>query len=354
MPVHSVSPVDIDTVGQSWTQTNAERYGFTQAPVALCLDRRSGRSTTTYEIPNLDNAVHKQNSLRDWEPGQALPIEQTLGSLPVSTTPRGVTTPIISRPMDRPMGHVFRDLELNIVPIILSKLYGGIENEVDALLGTAGNWTSTVGVGAAARFTDGAGAFSANQLDEFNADISQPDQDINVELQRFRKFQGISGLSLECWTNSHVLDTLARHPSYSGSGAGSAIASMLARDEFLGRFQAAHRLDRVVLLDSVGDTVRAGIASVLNYTANGLLWFGLVDRRGEMDIRTEGSLDAPDGAIYLAQARAPEVASWATPGMETESFAGRASFEVISPRGTAFGVTWTQTGAGGIFNALPA
>jgi len=175
-------------------------------------------------------------------------------------------------------------------------------------------------------------------------------------------------MALECWLSGHVLDTLARHPVYSGAGGSPAglisqnagIAAILPRDEFLGRFMSAHRLDRVVVMDSVTDTARAGQNPVENYTANGLLWFGLVDRRGgDFDLRSEGSLDSPDGAICYAKAREPEVATWSSPGMETDSFAARASFELFSPRGQTFGVMFAPTsatspsGTSGIFAALP-
>lgn len=376
------TPVDIRTVGQSWTQTNAANFGYTQMPVALCLDRRSGRSATTYELPDFDNAMGKALGLRDWEPGQALPTERTVAATPVTFTPRGVTTRIISRPQNRPMNFVFRDLESNVIPILLSELSLGIEAELFALLGTAGalgvgaNWDSVTVAGVAApniaaQFSDGAGAASTSPLEDFGGNAIQPDADINIQCRRFRKFQGLNGMALECWVSGHVLDILARHPVYSGAGGGpgmltaaaaqnAGIAAILPRDVFITRFMAAHRLDRVVVMDSVTDTARAGQVPVENFTANGLLWFGLVDRRGgDFDLRSEGSLDSPDGAICYAKAREPEVATWSSPGMETDSFAARASFELFSPRGQTFGVTFAPTaatspsGTSGIFAALP-
>ena len=377
MPVlPTPSPVDINTVGQSWTQTNADNFGFTQLPVALCLDRRSGRSSTTYELPNFDNAMGKVLGLRDWEPGQTLPVERTVGSSSISFTPRGVTTRIISRPQNRPMQFVYRDLEQNIVPVLLSELYLGIEGELDTFLNTAANWDSvTVGGVAApgtfAEFSDGAGAAATAPLENYGGNAIQPDADINNQLRRMRKYQGLNGMSLECWINGHVLDVLSRHPVYSGAGGGpgmlvsasaqnAGIAAVLPRDVFLSRFMAAHRLDRVVVMDSVTDTVRAGQTSAINYTANGLLWFGLVDRRGaQFDLRSEGSLDAPDGALCMAKSRDAEVASWATPGMETDSFAARCAYDIFSPRGAQFGVSFASTsadspsGTSGIFANLP-
>ena len=356
MPVNPTpSPVDINTVGLSWTQDNAGNFGVTQVPAALCLDGRSGRSSTTYELPNFDNAMGKIGGLKDWEPGQAFPVERTIGSTSVTFTPRGVQTRIISRPQGRNIQQVFRDLETNLVPVLMSELMLGLDTALYDLLGTEANWDSTVGAGTYAVFTDGAGAPATAALNQYSGNASQPDVDIQTELQKLRKYQGLNGMSLECVTNSHVLDALSRHSVYAGGGAGSGVAAALPRDEFLARFQAIHRLDRIIVMDSVTDTVNAGIASVPNFTANGLLWFGLMDRRSaEMDLRSEGSLDAPAGAVCFAKGREPEVATWASPGMETDSFAGRASFSLFSPRGSDFGVGFQPSGAGGIFGTLPA
>ena len=376
MPVlPTPTPVDIRTVGDSWTQTNAGLFGFNQMPQALCLDRSSGRSATTYELPDFANGMGVAQGLRDWEPGQALPVERTVGSTPVTFTPRGVTTRIISRPQNRPMNFVFRDLENNIVPLLLGEASLGIEAELAGLLGNA-NWDSVSVAGVAtpltfAEFSDGAGNPSTTPLNDFGGNAIQPDVDITNQLSRFRKFQGLNGMSLECWVNGHVLDVLARCPAYSGAGGGpgmlvsasaqnAGIAAILPRDLFVQRFMAAHRLDRVVVMDSVTDTARAGQIPVENYTANALLWFGLVDRRGgDFDLRSEGSLDAPDGAICYARGRDIEVATWSSPGMETDSFAARASFAMFSPRGQTFGVTFapvaalSPSGTSGIFTNLP-
>jgi len=352
MPVNPVSAVTLQAVGQSWTQASTDKFGFTEMPNVSCLDRRSGRTSTTYEIPNLDNALDKLSGLRDWEPGQALPVERTLGATPITFQPRGVSTRIISRATGRNIRTVFRDLETNIVPILLTELYGGIDRELATILATAANWTAGGAPGVVANFTDGAGAVAANSVDEFGGDVVQPDEDMMVALRPLRKFQGLRGMSLECVTNSHVLDVFSRSPTFTGAGAGSGIASRIPTEVFIERFMAVLRLDRLHIMDGVVDENPAGLVSDPNYLANGLCWFGLLDRRGQMDLRNDGSMDAPDGALYFAQSRDPEVVSWLTPGMETESFTGRAGYDIYIPRND-FGVVMNPVGPGGIFAVLP-
>ena len=348
MPVNPISNATLTSVGQSWIQTNGSVYGITKVPVCRALDRRSGRLSTTYELPALDNSLNNANGLLDWEPGQALPVERGLASSSVTFTPRGVTTPILARPVGRDLRQTFRDLEVNIVPVVMTELMGGMERDLYSFLSTAGNW------GGAQGFSNGAGGAATSAVDQFGGDAVQPDQDINVALRPLRKYQSLNGMALECYTNSHVLDVLSRHPAYTGAGTGSAIASKLPMDAFVERFMAVHRLNALHVMDSVVDTTAAGIASDPNFAANGLLWFGLIDRRGEMDLRTDGSLDAPDGALICASGREAEVASWITPGMETESFAGRASYQIFSPRGADFGVLMKPSGVDGIFATLPS
>jgi len=89
------------------------------------------------------------------------------------------------------MQFVFRDLETNIVPILLSELSLGIEGELFTLLGlvAAGgggtNWDSVTVAGAAiantaAEFSDGTGAPAGDPLDDFAGTAVQPDQDIQL------------------------------------------------------------------------------------------------------------------------------------------------------------------------------
>ena len=342
---YDVAPVDINVVGNSWTQTNRSRFLMDSVPMARVLDRRNGRSTTTYEIPDLDNALTKGNLL-DWEPGQSLPVTKTIGSSDVTVTPRGRSTRLLSDVTKRQGVHRFRDLENNKVPMLLSEAYQGIDKELFTFLTSAG-------FGSAKTFTQSSGATAAAPLEDYNAETTaaQPDKDINENLRALRVYAGMQGMQLECWMDKVVAQVLSRHGAYTGAGTGSAIASQLLEDEFLRRFQAIHSLGAVKILDVSADSVRPGQPSSPALIHSGLLWFGLVDRRSSsFDLTSEQSGDSPDGAICLAMSREPEVVQFELPGTETEYYAGRTAYDIISPRGSAFGHFYLGTGdAGGIF-----
>lgn len=315
----TLSPIDLESIGKSWVQSNRGRFLFAGLPKCLALGFAEGRTTTTYKLPKLDNTLAKGVGMVDWQPGDAPTTERELGSIDATFTPRYKRTQRINRPTKRNARHVLNDLENNIVPIQMGLAYQQIEAEVVALLANA----SVYGT---AKTFGGTGA-----LDTFASDQT-PDYDINENLMPMVKWRGL-GLSLECVMSTHVMTVLARHPVYSGAGTGSAIAATLPRDEFERRFRAAHpQVDALHIVDTVIDTARAGQTSAPRINGNTLLWFGLLDRRGSYDLREDGSQDAPDGALMIAMSREPEVAVWETPGSEVESFAGQAEYAIYFPR----------------------
>lgn len=339
----SLQTQDLITVGQSWTQANRSQFLLSAVPQVLVRGPREGVKAVTYQLPDLANALVDGNALSAWEVGDALPLSRKLTSSTVTVTPEGYSTPIINRPLYRNTAHAFADLETNIAPMCLSMLHQGVDQALLAFLQGTGNF------GSAKTFTNGGSALDAPS-DYTN---QKPDIDINTNLQPLRKWRGL-GLKLECWMDRHVVLVLARHPVYTGAGTGSAIASQLEPDEFVARFKAIHMLDDVKILDPVYNTAKIGQTNAIKDIHNGLLWFGAVDRRGTMDLRRDGSPDAPDGAIQLAFAREPEVVTWADVATECEYFAGRTSYKIINPRGTSFGHFYTASGAGGIFTTLPS
>lgn len=345
---YNTAPVDINVVGQSWTQTNRSAFLLDSVPTARVLDRRNGRGSTTYEIPNLDNALQK-GALLDWEPGQSLPVSQTIGSTTKTLTPRGRSTRLLTDVTNRQGLHRFRDLENNKVPMLLSEAYQGVDKELFTFLTTVGNWKD----GTAKLFTKSGGGTAGSPLDspEGANPVVQPDVDINNEIRSLRVYAGIQGMSLEAWMSPNVAMALARHGVYTGAGTGSAIASQLVHDEFMRRFKAIHMLDKVVVSGVSSDTANPGQASVPAFIHDSLLWFGLVDRRGAFDLTSEESGDAPDGSIVLAMSREPEVVQFELPGTETQYYAGRTAYDIISPRGSDFGVVFSGTGAGGVLTA---
>ena len=239
--------------------------------------------------------------------------------------------------------HRFRDLENNKVPMLLSEAYQGIDKELYTFL--QGNF-GALKTFKRANGTDPAGV--ALDKPAGTNPATQPDIDINEALRPLRVYAGMQGMRLEAWMSPNVAQVLSRQAVYTGAGTGSAVASQLVYEEFIRRFKAIHMLDQVVVSDVSSDTVLPGQTSAPAYIHNALLWFGLVDRRGAFDLTSEESADSPDGAIVIGMSREPEVVQFELPGTETQYYAGRTAYDIISPRGATFGCTFTPTGAGGI------
>lgn len=312
---------DLVGVGESWVQRNEGSFLAPNFPIANVLGIREGRSSAhTYDLPALANSLAKGVGLRDWNPGDAHGQTSTINKVAVSFSTRHREGDIITRPAKRSAPHALMDLNQNIVPIQLSKAWQQRDLELITLM------TNASVFGTAKTFS-GTGA-----LDTFAAD-QKPDVDINNNLMPMVKWRSL-GFRLICVMSTHVMTILGRHPVYTGAGTGSAIAATLPRDEFRRRFLAAHpQVDDLILVDAVYDTARDGQTSAPRLIGNTVLWFGLVDARGSsFDLTSMDSMDRPDGAIILGQARPIEVVNWEDPGSEVEYFAARADFGWYFPR----------------------
>ena len=328
---YSTSAVDINSVGLSWVQANRDRFLSTRLPMVRVLDQLTGRSgSTTYEVPDIINSLLAGGNLRDWVPGATPPAPRNLTSSTVTITCRHRSTHGLIRPQrGGDATHIFRDLETNVVPILLSEMYQALDFDLAALLINTANFNQKV--------------FShASALDDGSNHGNQtPLADINGFLAAIRPLRGFSGLALECVMSENVAEVLANHTDYSGGGIGSGVANSLVIDEFARRFQAIHRLDAVNIGNIAGNTAVLGATSSISNvfhqsTGDAILWFGLVDRRAaSFDLTTEASFDSPDGALCVAMAREPEVISAVDERREVEEFFGRTSFQVYSPRGDA-------------------
>ena len=321
MTIHgNIDSVDIKVIGESWLDANLDNYEVGNLPIVEVLGFNEGRDTTNYKLPDLGNGLFGPGSLRDWTPGGDHGNSEDLGSIPASVTVKYRENGPIKRPSKRSAAHILRDLESNITPLLFAGLYQRMSAEAVTLMTNASIY------GTAKTFS-GTGA-----LDTYAAD-QKPDVDINANLQPMVKWKSL-GLSLECFMSFHVETAFARHPAYTGAGTGSAIASTLPREEFKRRFMAAHpQLDALHICNSVTDTARAGQTSAPLLIGNTLLWFGLVDRRqNRFDLRSQESLDAPDGAIAIARAFDPYIEQWSPSGSGVDMFAGRTEHGIYFPR----------------------
>jgi hypothetical protein len=314
----AIDAVDLESIGASWVQANRENFVFNAFPRTKCGGFRTGRSSTTYKLPKLNNSLGGGAAMQDFSPGDSGTEEKELGSIDATFTPRSKRSKVISRPANRQGRHILRDLEVNVVPFAFSAAYQQIEHDLLAFMAS-----SAYGSG---KTFSGTGA-----LDTYASD-QKPDADINSNLMPMVKWKHL-GLSLECVMSEHVMTVLARHPAYTGAGTGSGVASTLGREEFTKRFLASHpQVQRLHICSTVEETARDGQTSAVRVNGNTLLWFGLVDRRATYDMLEDGSLDAPDGAIMIAMAVEPEVADWMSLDKSVERFAGQAEYAIYFPR----------------------
>ena len=340
--------LDIKIVSESFVQRAWSTFGCSKIPRVLCTDQGAGyNGTTTYKVGSIDNSLlaglTNGGAMLDWLPGETAPVSRDLASTDVSFTCISKSTLAIDRFLKRGAtpAQRFRDLETNIVPILLSKCWQDCDFQLAAALINTNFWNT------AKYFTvsSGKGMDSAGDYAQQN-----PIADIQTNLDLLRPLKSMSGLSLECIMDGGVASVLARHPDFSGGGVASGVAGSLTRSVFAERFKAILGLDDVHIIDSLGNTAALGQTasnkSIMGQSkANSVLWFGLLDRRAsQFDLRSQGSTDAPDGAIVLAEARMPEVVSARDDGREAESFWGRASNVIYSPRGSSSGTVASNMG----------
>ena len=330
---YTVTDVDINRVSESFVQSNTANFAVASTiPKALCLDRYSGRSnTTSYDLAALENSLVAAQ-VSDWSPGVDPPGPLQLEETSASFTVQIKTTRSIVRPFRQGASFEQRmmDLENNIVPIQLSKIYQAQDLALATLM-TGSSFQVQDFTGTAAKGLDDPTDF-ANQ---------SPIRDIETPLSLIRPYQNFSGLELRCYMSGKVASVLAQHPAYTGGGTGSGVASGLARAAFIERFEALHGAKTFIfdnLINSAAYGKSASIVQTLNVTsASAVLFFGLFDTRGGFDLRSEATMSAPDGAIVCAESLAPTVATAINDRTQVQEFWGQGGFALYSPRGAAAG-----------------
>lgn len=324
----AIDPVELDRVGKSWVQTNEDAYAWTSLIQAKCLDERAGRTgKTTYNLPDLENAMIDAGGLIDIETGETLPPPIEVGESEVTFTVKGRgPRNTYKASTSRPVAHRVADVEGNYGPMLMSKMYGGIEKDLAAFITNSANYGSGVTF-------QGTGALDTRASDQ------KPDVDIENALRDLRKYQGINGLELWCIVEHRVIDVLRGHPSYTGAGEGSNNADLMAKDTFLARFQGAHRIDKIIETKAVGNNVRFGQSASIREIAHEVLWFGIVDARtNEHDLTNQESDQFADGGLVLPMSRKPEILSGLQGALkEVELYYGKTSYTFKNPRGTSFG-----------------
>jgi len=332
---YAVTDVDINRVSKSFVQSNLGSFAISTMPKALCLDRFTGRSNKTdYDLASLSNALQSSTNLRDWSPGIDPPAPTTLEESAVSFTVRIRSTYSLVRPLKRgqTMEHRFADLENNIVPIQLSKVYQAHDADIAAAMVNSSLFTEIA-------FTGTSGEGLDQPTDYAN---QNPIKDIENNLVLLRPYANFAGLELRCYMSGKVASVLATHPAYTGGGTGSAVASGLPRADFISRFSSLHGCKTFVFDNLTNTGALGGTASIVETfnqaNSSAVLFFGLFDTRGaSFDLRSQDTNDAPDGALVWACSQDPTVAQYLDERKQVQEFWGRAGYTIYSPRGAAAG-----------------
>jgi len=333
---YAVTDVDINRVSKSFVQSSLGSFAISTMPKALCLDRFTGRSNKTdYDLASLSNALQSSTNLRDWSPGIDPPAPTTLGESAVSFTVRIRSTYSLVRPLKRgqTMEHRFADLENNIVPIQLSKVYQAHDADIAAAMVNSSLFTEIA-------FTGTSGEGLDQPTDYAN---QNPIKDIENNLVLLRPYSNFAGLELRCYMSGKVASVLATHPSYTGGGSGSAVASGLPRADFISRFSSLHGCKTYVFDNLTNSGALGGTTSIVETfnqaNASAVLFFGLFDTRGaSFDLRSQDTNDAPDGCLVWACSQDPNVAQYLDERKQVQEFWGRAGYTIYSPRGTGASV----------------
>ena len=332
---YAVTDVDINRVSKSFVQSSLGSFAISTMPKAMCLDRFTGRSNKTdYDLASLSNALQSSTNLRDWSPGIDPPAPTTLGESAVSFTVRIRSTYSLVRPLKRgqTMEHRFADLENNIVPIQLSKVYQAHDADIAAAMVNSSLFTEIA-------FTGTSGEGLDQPTDYAN---QNPIKDIENNLVLLRPYSNFAGLELRCYMSGKVASVLATHPAYTGGGTGSAVASGLPRADFINRFSSLHGC-KTYVFDNLTNSAALGASASIVETFNqanssAVLFFGLFDTRGaSFDLRSQDTNDAPDGALVWACSQDPNVAQYLDERKQVQEFWGRAGYTIYSPRGTGAG-----------------
>jgi hypothetical protein len=315
--------VTISSVQESFRQDSRPTVWETLPRVSVG-DTRSGVKDTTYRLPNLDVSLIKsalEVVAHDADP----PEGRDLGESTLTVSPEYMQTKVLSNPDRDNEIHRLRDLE-NIIPLHLNKINIGLDILALAALENSTKFTSSSWSG-------------TGQLDDYNSDMN-PAKDINNAMRTFRKWQALTGLSLECYVDIEVARLLAGYEDYQAAMYASSGRQYQDMDALSLSMMRIHGLDKVTIYNGVYDSAVDGATSSPARIGSGLLWFGLMDRRqAEFELR-EGDSVGPDGAVCMGLGTEIHVESWRQPGKEVEFTNARCSADFYHPRYDADSTTF--------------
>jgi len=285
------SPVQITSVGKSWTQANKANYGINKLPwcqTAGPIEDYSGQ--VNYNVGDFSNFMR---GLRETVPGMSRGTSRTIKGSPVVGTIKMFETGLRKRNSRRPMLNRYGDLRTNLVPGVLGEAWLGIEGLMAEFFQNPAVW------GPAIAFTDGP--------IQSNDPLARPIEQINDVLMEFLAFRSL--FNLTCVMDVTTATAFRQVDAYRD---GQDSKNMLADEKFMNKFKSNHEVDEIVILNSAKNRAADGLAEDIVTTGRGLLWFGLTDKRKRLSMKP-GSDDPegiPDGAVTVLYSDEPYVDSW--------------------------------------------
>lgn len=316
MPTYSDSAdITIQSVQESYRQDGRPTIWET-LPRMHVKDEMSGVKDTIYRLGKIENTL--TNGLLDVRFDEDPPKQQHRDDDPVTISPSYKQTLVTSEPLRADESHRLADMEQN-VPIHLNQQNIGYDLLCISKFQDTNAFTSST--------FDGTGVLSA-----FNSD-QNPVRDMLDDLRPFRWMQQFTGLDLECYLDSEVATVLAGYEDFQNAMYASTGRQFVSDDDLAASLMRILKVDKVTIISGAYNTAKPGLTQVGARAGSGLLWFGLLDRRGgaELDL-TDNTGKGLDGGIAVAQGTRIHMHNWQEPGKQVEYMNARGGFEVLTPR----------------------
>ncbi len=305
----------IQSVQESYLQ---ESSGFIweTLPRIVIGDEMTGWGSTSYPLSQLENTLTDGNNIVRFDADP--PREQFIGDNDVTVKTAPNQTKVTSEPLRQSETHRLEDMERN-VPKHLNQINIGFDIEVIPLFADTNAFDSKT-------FT-GTGAINLYASDQ------NPVKDFLNALEPFRWLQSFTGLSLECYVDKQVALILAGYEDFQTALYASSGRQFVNEATLAAKMSEILDLDDVHIVTGVRNNAEAGLTPDGDRVGRGLLWFGLLDRRGGDEIIMENSGGrGKDGGIAIAQGTRIHIVNGFPTMKEVEEMNARGGFKPYLPR----------------------
>ena len=305
----------IQSVQASYLQEN-QGFVWETLPRIVIGDELTGWGSTSYPLAELENTLTNGNHIVRFDADA--PREQFIGDNDVVVKSAYNQTLVTSEPLRQSESHRLEDMERN-VPKHLNQINIGYDLQVIPLFADTGAFSTET--------FSGTGA-----LNLYNSD-QNPVKDFLNALEPFRWLQSFTGLSLECYVDKQVALILAGYEDFQTALYASSGRQFVNESTLAAKMSEILDLDAVHIVRGITNTALPGLTAVGDRVGNGLLWFGLLDRRGGDETIMENSGGrGRDGGICIAQGTRIHMVNAIPDMQEVELMNARGGFKAFLPR----------------------